>query len=96
MTRTLLHWDRVIINIRPTSGGLLYFVVAAVSARTWAPETLKVRDRGGSQGFLLVLDVRWVHGACGVVTVSVKGRVGSFERKGGVSTILWLREENYT
>ena len=79
MTRTLLHWDRVIINIRPTSGGLLYFVVAAVSARTWAPETLKVRDGEGSRSLLPVLGVRWVRGACGAVAVLVRGRVGSFE-----------------
>ena len=79
MTRTLLHWDRVIINIRPTGGGLLYFVVAAVSARTWAPETLKVRDGKGSRSLLPVLGVRWVRGACGAVAVLVRGRVGSFE-----------------
>ena len=54
-------------------------MVAAVSARTWAPEKLKVRDGKGSRSLLLVLDVRWVHGACGAVTVLVKGRVGSFE-----------------
>ena len=54
-------------------------MVAAVSARTWAPEALKARDRGGSQGFLPVLGVRWVRGACGAVAVLVRGRVGSFE-----------------
>ena len=50
-----------------------------MSARTWAPETLKVRDREGSRGLLPVLGVRWVRGACRAVTVLVKGRVGSFE-----------------
>ena len=54
-------------------------MVAAVSARTWAPETLKVRDGEGSRGLLLVLNVRWVRGACGAVAVLVRGRVGSFE-----------------
>ena len=79
MTRPLLHWDRVTIRTRPTYGGLLYCVVAAVSARTWAPETLKVRDGEGSRSPLPVLGVRWVHGACGAVAVLVRGRVGSFE-----------------
>ena len=79
MTRPLLHWDRVTIHIRPTYGGQSYCVVAAVSARTWAPETLKVRDGEGSRGLLPVLGVRWVRGACGAVAVLVRGRVGSFE-----------------
>ena len=50
-----------------------------MSARTWAPETLKVRDGEGSRSPIPVLDVRWVRGACGAVAVLVKGRVGSFE-----------------
>ena len=54
-------------------------MVAAVSARTWAPETLKVRDGKGSRDPLPVLVVRGVHGACGAVAVLVRGRVGSFE-----------------
>ena len=54
-------------------------MVAAVSARTRAPETLKVRDGKGSRSLLPVLDVRWVRGACEAVAVLVRGRVGSLE-----------------
>ena len=54
-------------------------MVAAVAARTWAPETLKVRDGKGSRSLLLVLGVHRVRGAGGAVTVLVRGRVGSFE-----------------
>ena len=79
MARPLLHWDRVTVRTRPTFGGLVYRVVAAVSTRTRAPETLKVRDGEGSRSPLPVLVVRWVHGACGAVAVLVRGRVGSFE-----------------
>ena len=54
-------------------------MVAAVSARTWAPEALKAEDGKGSRSPPLVLNVRWVRGACGAVAVLVRGRVGSLE-----------------
>ena len=57
----------------------MYRVVAAVSARTRAPETLKVRDGEGSRSPLPVLVVRQVRGTCGALAVLVRGRVGSFE-----------------
>ena len=73
-------------------------MVAAVLARTWAPEALKAGDGKGSRslptGTECSLGSRGLWSSSGIG----KGTCGFFRDswKGGVSTIWWSREEGYT